>query len=92
MATKDILNRSQRQDSDQKLIDGLNAHAKTLSSLLIGGTSYTTAAIIAVLQARIASGNAVVPARASWQAIVQADRDERAKTKTLVSGLRQALK
>ena len=91
MATKNVLNRTERQDADQKLIDGLNTHASTLPSLTIGGTSYTTAAVVAVLQARIAAANAVIPARASWQGTVQADRDERTKTKTFVSGLRQAL-
>jgi hypothetical protein len=91
MSTKPKVNRSQRQTGDQNLIDGLQKHASTLSSLTFGGTSHPTAAIIAVLQARIASGNAVPATRATWQSTVQADRDERTKTQTFVSGLRQAL-
>ena len=91
MATKTQINRSGRQEADQKLIDGLTKHAQTIPSLLIGGTSQPPSAIIAVLQARIASANAVLPTRAAWQSMVQGDRDERAETKTLVSGLRQAL-
>ena len=91
MVTKSNLNRSQQQDGDQKLIDGLNKHNQTIPSLIIGGTSYTTAAIVAVLQKRIDSAKTVVSSRATWQADVKADRDERTQTKTFVSGLRQAL-
>jgi hypothetical protein len=91
MATKSKSNRSQQQTGDQHLIDGLTKHASTLPSLTFVGESHPTAAIIAVLQTRIASANAVSPAKATWQSTVQADRDERAKTTAYVSGLRQAL-
>src|ERR1700674_2461456 len=91
MATKNHVNRIQQQTGDQHLIDGLQKHASTLSSLTFGGTSHPTAAIIAALQARIASASAAVSTRAAWQSTVQADRDARAQTKTYVSGLRQAL-
>jgi hypothetical protein len=91
MATKSNVNRSQQQDADQKLIDGINKHSQTIPSLVFGGTSNPTTAIIAVLQARIATANAALSTRATWQSAVKADLDERAKTKTYVSGLRQAL-
>jgi hypothetical protein len=91
MATRNKGNRSQQQTGDQQLIDGLSKHASTLPSLTFLGASHPTAAIIAALQARIASANTVSPAKATWQSTVQADRDERAKTKAFVSGLRQAL-
>jgi hypothetical protein len=91
MATKSNINRTQQQDGDQKLIDGLNKHNQTITSLMIGGTSQTTAAIIAVLQKRIDSAKTVVSSRATWQSEVKADHDERAQTKVFVSGLRQAL-
>jgi hypothetical protein len=73
------------------MIDGLVKHSQTLPSLTIAGTSHPTAAIIAVLQARIDAAKATVPSRAIWQTTVQADRDERAKTKAFVSGIRQAV-
>jgi hypothetical protein len=91
MVTKSNINRSQQQDGDQKLIDGLNKHGQTITSLMIQGASHPTAAIIAVLQERIDSAKTVVLSKATWQADVKADRDERAKTKAFVSGLRQAL-
>jgi len=84
-------NRTQVQTGDQKLIDGLKKHAPALSSLFIGGASLQTADVIAILQARIDAATAAVSTRATWQTNVKADHDERAKTKTFVSGLRQAL-
>jgi hypothetical protein len=92
MGTNNKTDRTTRQVNDQKLIDGLNKHSSTLSSLVIGGQSYTTAAIIGLLQGRIATANSATNVHATWQAAVQADREERTKTKPFVSGLRQALK
>ena len=84
-------NRSQQQAGDQKLIDGLTKHAATIPFVVIGGTSLSTAALIAAMQARLAAASATVTTRATWLSAVKADADERAKTKTLVSGLRQAV-
>jgi hypothetical protein len=85
------LNRSQQQVADQKLIDGLTKHAATIPFVVIGGTSLSTAALIAAMQARLAAASAALTTRATWLSAVKADADERAKTKTLVSGLRQAM-
>jgi hypothetical protein len=85
------INRSDSLAGDQKLIDGLNKHATTISTLVIGGAAYKSADIIAILQARIATANGARDARPAWLAAAKADQDERAKTKTFVSGLRQAL-
>jgi hypothetical protein len=90
MATR-IINRTQRQTSDQNLIEGLKKHEQTLSSLVIGATPLKTADLIAILQARIAAAATAVSTKATWQTAVKADHDERAKTKTLVSSLRQAV-
>jgi hypothetical protein len=89
--TPNTKNRTTQQVGDQKLIDGLNKHSQTIPSLVIGGTSLTTAAIIGILQARLATANAAQSTRATWQTAVKADKDERAKTKSFTSGLRQAL-
>jgi hypothetical protein len=84
-------NRTQLQTGDQKLIDGLKKHQADLSSLFIGGASFKTADAIGILQARIDAASTAVSTRATWQTGVKADHDERVKTKTFVSGLRQAL-
>jgi hypothetical protein len=90
-ATPVIRNRSTQQAVNQKLIDGLKKHEQTLASLVIGGTSFKTADITAILQARLDTANAAQSTRATWQNAVKADHDEGAKTKTFVSGLRQAI-
>jgi hypothetical protein len=92
MSANSKVNRPSRQTADQKLIDGVNKHESTLPALLIGGASITPTDIRTTLQARIATANTAVSTRATWQAAVKADIDERAKTQTFVSGLRQALK
>ena len=91
MATKIKINRTEEQTGDQNLIAGLEKHTAALPSVMIGGASYPTDAIVATLKSRIATATTVVSTRATWQAAVQADRDERTKTKTFVSGIRQAL-
>ena len=90
MATNKI-NRTTLQNQTQKLIAGLQKHAQTVPSLVLGGATFTNAEIVAVLQERLASANTVQGTRALWQNAVKADKDERAKHKAFVSGLRQAL-
>jgi hypothetical protein len=91
MSTSTKTNRHAQQSADQKMIDGLNSQPSAFASLMILGKSFDLPQAIAVLQARIAAANTALSARATWQAAVQADRDERAKSKTFVSALRQAV-
>jgi hypothetical protein len=83
--------RVDNQAADQKMIDGFNKHAQTVPSLFVAGTTLKAADIITVLQTRLSTANAAQSTRGTWQNAVKADRDERAKTKTLVDGVRQAL-
>jgi hypothetical protein len=84
-------NHIQQQSADQGLIDGLTKHEATLTSFLVGGTSFKTSDVITVLRARIAAANAAQSTRATWQTAVKANAGERASTKTLVSGVKQQL-
>ncbi len=84
-------NRNDENTADQKLIDGLTKHAATIPAIVVGGASVATKDAITTLQSRIAPAKAATSTRATWRTAVQADRDEHAKTKTLVSGLKQAL-
>jgi hypothetical protein len=77
--------------ADQKMIDGLTKHASTITSLVINGVAMATKDIISTLQARIAASDAAQTSRATRQAAVAADKVERAKTKTIASGIRQAV-
>jgi len=83
--------RGKQQAMLQKLMDGLKKHQQAVGSLLIEGKSYTTADLLAVLQARLDAADAALSTRATWQNAVKADYDERAKTKGFLSGLRQTL-
>src|SRR5271166_2001277 len=91
MNTPSSKSRITSQAADQKLIDGFKKHAADIVSLVIGTVTIKTADIGAVLQARLATANTAQSTRATWQAAVQADRDERAKTKPYVDGVKQAL-
>jgi len=88
---KSKTNLQQQQADDQALIDGFTKHAATLPSLLIGGVQIPTTTIISTLQSRIAARAAVAPAKATYQALVKADQDERASSQALVSGAKQAI-
>jgi hypothetical protein len=91
MSTKNVNNRTQQQAADQKLMDGITKHEQAILSLTIGTVSYKPADILGILQARIASANTTLSTRATWQSAVVADKGERTKTKTVVSGIRQAI-
>jgi hypothetical protein len=91
MSTSSKNSRMSAEAADQKLIAGFNKHAPTLTSLVIGNTTIKVTDIVVVLQARLATSDAVQTTRATWQSAVKADRDERAKTKSYVDGVRQAL-
>jgi hypothetical protein len=84
-------NRTDQTVADQRLIDGLTKHAAAITSLLIGGSTLSTTDIIAVLQTRIGASDNATTTRATWRAAVVTDIDEHAKTRTFLSGLRQAL-
>jgi sulfite reductase beta subunit-like hemoprotein len=84
-------NRNDETTADQNLVDGLGKHASTIPAFVVGGATVATKDIATALQARIATAKAATTTRATWQSAVQADRDERTKTKTLVSVVKQTL-
>jgi hypothetical protein len=91
MSTSTNTNRIQQQAADQKMIDGLTQSQQTLPSFMIGNTSVKATDIITTLQGRIKTANTVDSTRATWQAAVKANREERAKSEPLISALRQTL-
>jgi hypothetical protein len=91
MSTNQKVNRMEQQVADQAMADGLTKHAKTLPSFLLGSTSVQTTDVITALNTRITTASTVDSTRATWQAAILTDKNERAKTKSLVSGVRQAL-
>jgi hypothetical protein len=91
MSTTPKVNRSSDRAADDKLVDGLTKHAGVLSSLFVKGTLMATSDIIALIKTRIDSSDRVEQTKAAWQQAVQADRNLRANTRTVVNGVRQGL-
>jgi hypothetical protein len=85
-------NRNTRLAQAQQLSDGVSRHAGVIPTLVIDGHPYAAADIVAVLQEIIASETSAVTTHAQWRAAVAADRAERARRKTFLSGLQQALR
>jgi hypothetical protein len=84
-------NRTDQSVADQRLIDGLTKHAAIIPPVMINGVAFSSKDLIGVLQARIAASESAATARATWQSLVVADAAEHATTRTIVSGLRQAM-
>jgi hypothetical protein len=83
--------RNDQVTADQLLAAGLSKHAATIPPIFIAGATVPSKDVITTLQSRVATALNVPPARATWLAAVQADRDERAKSEPLVSALKQSL-
>ncbi len=84
-------NRSDQTTAERALISGLVQHATAIPSMVLSGAFQTTTDLVATLQARVDSAQAVHSTRAAWLAALQAEQDERERTRTYVAGLRQAL-
>jgi len=77
--------------ADQLLAAGLSKHAATIPPIFIAGAAVPLKDIITTLQTRVQMAKNVPSAKATWLAAVEADNDERAKSQTLVSALKQSL-
>jgi hypothetical protein len=86
-----INNRTFQQAADQKLSDGLAKHASSIASIVVSNTPYKPADLISTVETRITAADTTQSTRATWQSAVQAERDARARTQALVSGLKQTL-
>jgi hypothetical protein len=92
MTVKNKDNQATQMAADQSLIDGFTKHAATLVTLLVAGSTVKTSDLVAALQARIMAIKLAIAAKAAAMVAVATMRAELAKTATLVSGSRQALK
>ena len=60
-------NRTVKQGTDQQVIQGIKLDLQTMTSLPLGGTSYTPTSLVAFIQSHIDAANAIVTAKASWE-------------------------
>jgi hypothetical protein len=59
-------NRVSTQGKDQQVIVGIKQDLQTMSSLPLGGQTYTPSSLVAFIQSRIDAANAVLAAKANW--------------------------
>jgi hypothetical protein len=83
--------RAAKLAADQKLIAGVQSNLSQLASLTVGSQNLAPAAIVQLLQSRVSASQAVLPAQASYEAAVKAERDVRAKTTSFVTSLRRVV-
>ena len=91
MSSHGRFNRSQLQAADEKLRLGLIKHAPTLVSFVVAGATVKTDEVVTVLQSRENTAKAAESARATWRAAVAEDRNERAQSGPMISGVKQTL-
>ncbi len=91
MNSNENRSRNDKVAADQSLLDGINKHSATMPAVIVGGAAVPLKDITTTLQARIEAAKNVTPAKATWQVAVQADRDQRAKSKTLVTVLKRTV-
>src|SRR5580704_4298856 len=76
--------RNQQQAAVQKMLSGVEKHTQDLVSLVIAGTTYSTADLQTTLQARLDALTSAQSKKAEWQAAINADYAERASTKVFL--------
>jgi hypothetical protein len=79
-------------NADQKMIDGINQFFANVPSLTIGGQQLAPAALVKILQDRIATGKAAVAAHAAAATAVLADRQKRADTRALLAAFKRLVR
>jgi len=84
-------NRADQSIAAQRLIDGMKQYESMLPQLPIGGRIVSHADLMAMVQGRVDAADVVNSTRATWLAAVHDERNERARTKALFSGLKQVL-
>jgi hypothetical protein len=67
-----VRDRSSKQGKDQEVIQGVQKDLQTMSSLPLGGTTYTPGSLVAFIQSRIDAGNEVEATKAEWLKAVHA--------------------
>jgi hypothetical protein len=85
------INRSQSQLADQSLFDGITQNPQPFPLVMMGGKPVAATEVTTALQARLDTNRRALSARVAMQAAVKADRDEREKSRALVTAVRSAL-
>src|SRR5580693_4506894 len=82
-------NRSVQQAHDAQVIVGIKKDLANASSLSLGGTTFTPATLVQLVQSRIDMANTVASARANWLDATAKYKALDAQVTLVVAGLRQ---
>ncbi len=82
-------NRTNKQGKDQQVIQGIQKDLQTMSSLPLGGETFTPASLVAFVQSRIDAGNQVTIARANWLNAVKTYETVDTKANVVTHDLKQ---
>ena len=83
------INRTTTQARDAQVITGVQKHLQNVSSLPLGGSAYTPADLVKLVQSRIDSANVATGTKANWHSTVVEDRTLNIKLTPLIRALRQ---
>lgn len=82
-------NRTKTQARDAQVIVGVQKHLQNVSSLPLGGTTYTPVDLVKLVQSRIDSANTTSTTKANWHSTVVADKTLNAQLTPVIRALRQ---
>src|SRR5258708_23110573 len=83
------INRTTTQARDAQVIRGVQKHLQNVSSLPLGGSAYTPADLVKLVQSRIDSANVAAGTKANWHSTVVEDRTLNTKLTPVIRALRQ---
>ena len=82
-------NRTKKQGTDQQVLEGVNKDLTTMTSLPLGGTTYTPTSLAARIQSRIDQANAVMTAKAAWQHAITTYEATDTQVQVIIHDLKQ---
>jgi len=79
------------QGKDQQVLNGIETELQAITTLYLGGETFTPLTLAAFVQNRIDRANAIDTARAAWEAALSAYDAVNKKTDLVVGDLRHAV-
>ena len=61
------VSRTTTQGKDQHVINGIEKELQSMTTMFLGGETYTPDTLVALVQSRISRANAIATARAAWE-------------------------
>ncbi len=91
MTTTKTTSRTNQQGKDQQVIQGIDQDLKQMTTLYLGGTTYTPTTLKAFVQSRIDAANQVATAKANWQAAAKTYEGINQEANVVIHDLKQVV-